>query len=99
MSESVIKVHKTGYGYSIDSPVEVCGVMQSHGYIDSLRHIEGEVLSRDREGCECREDGKIIDVYKVCVKKDGTKAILEYTIYVDMYSFPRPYIAIEDFEI
>ena len=99
MSESVIKVHKTGYGYSIDSPVEVCGVMQSYNYIESLQYKEGKVISTCREGCECREDGKIIDVYKVYVRKDGYNNMFEYTIYVDMYCYPQPYRAIEDFDI
>lgn len=99
MDEKVIVVSKMGYGYEVDNPVQVCGVMDSHRYIELLKHKEGIVVSHNRDGSVYRDDNKIIDVYKVYVKKQGIKDVLEYTIYVDMYNLPQPFKAVDDFEI
>ena len=96
------KVNKTGFGYSIDNPIQTFCIPFAYTYLNNLRAKEGTILKYEREGSfRYKENSHLIDKYKIYVlnKKEDTEEVYfkVYTIWIVSYSKENSKQPPEDF--
>lgn len=83
----IVNIDKTGYGYELDTPVNVVYVTGETEYLKSITPKRGYVVKYNRLCSKSNSFGTIIDEYQLVTITDIPKLQLQqYTIYMNMYS-------------
>lgn len=99
MEDKIVDIDKIGYGYEVDTPVNVVYVTGEQEYLKSISPKNGYVIAYERIGSVSNKFGTMIDKYQI-ITVTGTPNIQlqRYYSYMNMYSRIQYDTLIEDFE-
>lgn len=96
----IVKIERKGYGYELENPIKVFGVMGINNYLNCLNAKDGIIVKFHRDhSCGMNQDGHIIDCYHIFVLHlEEPIEIRKFELFFDMYNYDNDDIYPEDFE-